>query len=404
MARVKLTSWSDLVKPDREVLKVAAVTALVTAIALLLVAYATDREQERMDQFGAATARALAELVVEPLLKQDRMHLGVIGNRLADIPQVDAVASYTLDNEVLASTGTDQALPYAEAVTVDGSIVGYVRVGLDPQAFAELDPTRMLLNLLVLLLLPFVIASSWSLTQPARRQELVARLPRLPANPPWAPRHLPAPKPEAPVALPEPEPDPAEVVHYLVAVNLYNQLSLPPTEREFELSLCVELAEAVAGIYQGQVVGVAGLGAVVSFDHTDDPDRPFQIICAAQVLARLLREEAPFGVYRLGLNLTLRPADEPLPVNDDAIADAALLSALAKDATLALSQPFAAALAERERVVMKPLVNPLLDELTTSNAGCYLVTELEAPYAAEVIHKAEQLRSQREGISSPSTF
>jgi uncharacterized membrane protein affecting hemolysin expression len=402
MARVKLTSWSDLVKPDREVLKVAAVTALVTAIALLLVAYATDREQERMDQFGAATARALAELVVEPLLKQDRMHLGVIGNRLADIPQVDAVASYTLDNEVLASTGTDQALPYAEAVTVDGSIVGYVRVGLDPQAFAELDPTRMLLNLLVLLLLPFVIASSWSLTQPARRQELVARLPRLPANPPWAPRHLPAPKPEAPVALPEP--DPAEVVHYLVAVNLYNQLSLPPTEREFELSLCVELAEAVAGIYQGQVVGVAGLGAVVSFDHTDDPDRPFQIICAAQVLARLLREEAPFGVYRLGLNLTLRPADEPLPVNDDAIADAALLSALAKDATLALSQPFAAALAERERVVMKPLVNPLLDELTTSNAGCYLVTELEAPYAAEVIHKAEQLRSQREGISSPSTF
>jgi uncharacterized membrane protein affecting hemolysin expression len=404
MARVKLTSWSDLVKPDREVLKVAAVTALVTAIALLLVAYATDREQERMDQFGAATARALAELVVEPLLKQDRMHLGVIGNRLADIPQVDAVASYTLDNEVLASTGTDQALPYAEAVTVDGSIVGYVRVGLDPQAFAELDPTRMLLNLLVLLLLPFVIASSWSLTQPARRQELVARLPRLPANPPWAPRHLPAPKPEAPVALPEPEPDPAEVVHYLVAVNLYNQLSLPPTEREFELSLCVELAEAVAGVYQGQVVGVAGLGAVVSFDHTDDPDRPFQIICAAQVLARLLREEAPFGVYRLGLNLTLRPADEPLPVNDDAIADAALLSALAKDATLALSQPFAAALAERERVVMKPLVNPLLDELTTSNAGCYLVTELEAPYAAEVIHKAEQLRSQREGISSPSTF
>jgi hypothetical protein len=402
MARVKLTSWSDLVKPDREVLKIAAVSTFATAIALLLVATFTDRERERSDRFGAATARALAELAVEPMLRQDRMHLGVIGNRLADMPQIDGVASFALDDELLASTGSVQSLQYSEQVIVDGNVIGHVGVSLVPGAFAEHDGVRAAAALLCLLLMPLVIASGWALGQPDRRRALATRLPRLPSRLPWSPAPAPVPALAPPAAAPEPEPP--EVVRYLLAVNLYNQLSLPATEREFELSLCVDLAASVADRYQGEATGVPGLGAVVTFDHSDDPERPFQIVCAALVLARLLREEAPFGVYRLGLNLTRGPAGAPLPLNDDAIADAALLSALAKDSTLALSQPFALALTDRPDLITKPLVNPLLDDLTTGNAGCRLVTELESPYAACVIQQAEQLRTQRDAISSPSTF
>jgi uncharacterized membrane protein affecting hemolysin expression len=400
MARVKLTSWSDLVKPDREVLTVAAVAVVFTALALQLIVMLTDQTEERIDQFGNAAAGVMAELAVEPMLKQDRLHLGVIGNRLADLAEIDGVASYTLDNQVLASTGNTLRLRYAQPVSIDGSVVGYVRVSVDPEAFAAPAHGRMLAAVVTLLLLPLAISVGWALSRPGRRQEFVARLPRLSA--PWVSGRLPAPSLEDVEGLPEPEP--VEVTHYLLAVNLYNQLSLPATEREFELSLCVELAESVAEIFQGHVVGQTGLGAVVTFDHTDDPDRPFQVICAALVLARLLREEAPFGIYRLGLNLTVRRADEPLPLTDDAVADAALLSALAKDTTLALSAPFAAALDSRERVVMRPLVNPLLDELATSEGGCYLVTELDPPHASLVIQQAEQLRTQREGIASPSTF
>jgi hypothetical protein len=287
-------------------------------------------------------------------------------------------------------------------VSIDGSIVGYVRVGLDRDAFAEPNTPRLVAALMVLLLLPLVVASGWSLAQPGRREEIRALLPRLPDRLPWHTEQLPEPVPAPHEDVAEAEPE--EIVHYLLAVNLYNQLTLPTTEREFELSLCVELAESVAALYQGQVVGIPGLGAVINFDHIDDPDRPFQIVCAALVLARLLREEAPFGIYRLGLNLTRKPADEPMQLNDAAVRDAALLSALAKDATLAVSGAFSNELGGHERMTLSPLVNALLDELATGDAGCFLVTGLGHPFATGVIQQAEQLRSQRAGIESPSTF
>ncbi|MFU8814138.1 MAG: hypothetical protein ACNA7W_02255 [Pseudomonadales bacterium] len=394
---MKLTSWSDLVKPDRDVLKIAFVSVLIAAFTLHLVGRFSDREQQRLDGFGSATAAALAELVAEPLMRQDRMHLGVIGNRLADLPHITGVASYTPDNQLLATTGDLLGPEYARAVSVDGSIIGYVSVSLARDAFAEHTTSRTVATLLAMLLLPFAVAMGWSLAQPGRRQALLALLPTLQ----WPSQTSTAP-PQPPAE--DPAPAATEMVHYLLAVNLYNQLSLGRNEREFELSLCLELAEDVAARYQGQVVGVPGLGALLSFDHTDDPDRPFQILCAAFVLARLLRDETPFGTYRLGLNLTIRPADQPLPLEDPAIADAALLSALAKDACLALSEPFAAALEGRQRLAMKPLANPLLDELATSGTDCYLVTELAAPFATQVLEQAEELRCQREAISSPSTF
>jgi uncharacterized membrane protein affecting hemolysin expression len=397
---VKLTSWSDLVKPDREVLTVAAVTVLLTAGALQIVASLTDQTEARIDQFGTAAAQVMAEMAVEPMLKQDRMHLGVIGNRLADLPQIDGVASFTLDNQVLASTGNTRKLEYAQPVSIDGDVVGYVRVSVDPEAFDDQADVRLMATLPTLLLLPFAIAIGWGLTKPGRRQELVARLPRL--SSPWISGRVPAP--EASQVPAEPEPDAPDVTHYLLAVNLYNQLSLPATERDFELSLCVELAESVAEVFDAEVMAQSGLGAVVVFDHNDDPDRPFEVLSAALVLARLLREEAPFGIYRLGLNLAVCSADEPLSATDDAVTDARLLSALAKDSTLAVSEPFFAALEGQERVVMKPLANPLLDELATSGTGCWLVTDLDPPHAALVVQRAEQLRTQREGIASPSTF
>lgn len=380
---------------------IAIVAVMLTALVLHLAGRFSDQQQQRLDVFGNATAQALAELAAEPVIRQDRMHLGVIGNRLADLPQVTGVASYTLDNQLLATTGELTGPEYVHAVSADGNVIGYVRVSLERDAFAEHNPARTVATLLTVLLLPFAVAMGWSLAQPGRREALRARLQGLSQQ--W-PRRSPAEPVERPTDTPAPAPALADIVHYLLAVNLYNQLSLARNEREFELSLCMELAEDVAALYQGQVVGMPGLGAVVSFDHSDDPDRPFQILCAAFVLASLLRDETPFGTYRLGLSLTERPADQPLPLEDDAVADAALLSALAKDTSLALSGPFAAALDDLERIVIKPLLNPLLDELATSKDGCCLVTELAPPFASRVMEQAEALRSQREPISSPSTF
>lgn len=385
-------------------LSVAAVSVGLTALVLLAIASLTSREQQRIDRFGNAAAEALAELAVEPLMRQDRMHLGVIGNRLAELDEIAGVASYTSDNQLLTTTGELQGPQYTKPVTIDDSIVGYVRVALQAEAFADAGSARTGLLLGALLLLPLLIAGAWSLIRSARSGVFSQALSgALPAAPGWWPR-----RPDAdPVAEPIVELEDPEVVdirHYLLAVNLYNQLSLPVSEREFELSLCLELAEAVAAVYHGQVVALPGVGVLVDFDHSEEPDRPFQVLCAAFVLARLLNDEAPFGTYRLGLNLAERPADDTLPLDHEAVADAALLSALAKDVSVTISSTFAAVLEHEDRLITRTLVNPLLDQLATSGTGCHLVTELQPPFAALVLQQAEQLKTQRDVVSSPSTF
>ncbi|MEQ8858399.1 MAG: hypothetical protein RIC56_07115 [Pseudomonadales bacterium] len=373
-------------------LAMAAFSVLVTGLVLLAIISLTGREQQRLDNFGTATARALAELAVEPLMRQDRMHLGVIGNRLAELPEITGVASYSTDNQLLTTTGDLHGPQYTQPVTIDDSIVGYVRLALEPEAFAAAERIRTGAILIALLLLPLLISAAWHAIELLRAR----------APPSW---WRPAPEP-AVAASPTPEPTlPAEDIrHYLLAVNLYNQLTLPRHEREFELSLCLEFAEAVAGIYHGQVVALPGVGALVDFDHGDDEDRPFQVLCAAFVLARLLHDEAPLGTYRLGLNLTECPADETLPLDHEAIADAALLSALGKDTALALSATFAEAVGHVERIDIRALDNPLLDELTTSAPACRLAVGLQPPFAGLVQKQAARLKAQRDAVSSPSTF
>ena len=398
---VKLTSRLDLVKPDPLILAVAAFASVVTIFAVQLVLLATDRAEARMDRFGAAAARALAELAVEPLMRQDRLHLGVIGNRLAETDEIRGVASYSSDDQLLATAGEMDGPQYSEPVVLDDSIVGYVRLALHPAAFAESGRERSLGLLLAALLVPLLVASGWTLARAAGSGALAAALFR------GALQDSMVGATDEIAAVPDPQPLPAPAVirHYLLAANLYNQLTLPPNEREFELSLCLELAEAVANVYHGQVVRLPGVGVLVDFDHTEDESRAFEVLTAAFVLNRLLQDEAPFGHYRLGLNLVPRPADEALPLDDPGIGDAALLSALARDGTLAVSEPFARALAGDDRYLCRPLVNPLLDELSTSASGCLLVTGLAPPIALIVAQRAEQLKTQRDdAISSPSTL
>lgn len=398
---MKLPSRSHLVKPDLTVLAVAGVTALVTVLGVYLVLTASSREQAHMDRVGNAAAGILAELAVEPVMRRDRLHLGVIGNRLAETPAIRGVTTYSSNNDVLTSTGIMEGPQYTAPVVIDDSIVGYVRVAVHPPAFAPDGTTQLLALLAVALLVPMLVAVGWSLAGAARRGEL---RPTMPSRPSWLKTAHADDAGPAGEPIIEHAPDPVDVPHYLLAVNFYNQLTLPGSEREFERALCRELAEAVAEIYQGRVVSLPGVGALLDFDHTADEDRPFQVLCAAFVMIRLLRDEAPFGHYRLGLNLTERTAGETPPFDDAAVADAALLSALAKDEALAVSAPFAEALQGEKRCFFRPLVNPLLDQLTTSGPGCRLITGLEPTSAALVARQVEQLKAQRDATSSPSTF
>ncbi len=399
---MKLTSCLDLVKPDRKILAPLVSTGLLVALGLLLVWQLTDQQQARVDRFGESIADILAGLSIEPLLKQDRMHLGVLSNRVTEAPEVSGVGVFTLDDQVLALSGELGSPQYTRTVAFDDSVVGYVRVSLNRTAFADgLEHTgRALGILLVIVISPLLVAAGLTLKGQLRSGALTS----YGSKPPEA---MDAEMGEADDGTADEamvEESAIEIRHYLLAVNLHNQLSLSPGEREFELSLCLECAEDVTSLYQGQVVQLPGVGVLIDFDHTQDPDRAFQVVCAAMVLARVLREESSFGVYRLGLHLITRPADESLSLDDPAVADAALLSALAKELNLATSGSCHAAFTRLERLDIQAITHPLLDQLTTCPHECYLVTDLAPNYRTLVLQQTETLTGQRRSTARESTF
>jgi hypothetical protein len=407
--RVSRTPWSAALVPNPTVLLGALASALLTALLLLITWSLLDPRDERMDRYGKATVAALGDLCMEPLLKQDLLHLGVIGNRMVELDEIAGVATYTSDEQLLTLTGKLEGPEYRRAINIEGSVVGHVRLALDPDAFdgSITDPakrsTLLTATLVIVAGAALLVAMLASVLREWRAGRLELRAPDIGA-------HIRRVRAGAPVLEeieeePEPEPEPPEPIrHYLLGVNLYNQLSLKGVEREFELSLCTELAEAVALRYQGQVVSLPGLGALVDFDHTDTEDRTFEIVCAGFALSRLLGDEAPFGHYRLALHLATRPGDEPLPLDHPAVRDVALLSALAKDDTLAISETLYEALEGTDRLETRSMSNVLLDELTTSGPGCRIVTDLEAAAKTGVLQLVDSLKTQRDSIASESTF
>ena len=124
----------------------------------------------------------------------------------------------------------------------------------------------------------------------------------------------------------------------------------------------------------------------------------------AMVLARVLREESSFGAFRLGLHLITRPGDESVGLDDPAVADAALLSALAKEMTLAVSGSCYSALTRLERLEVSTSAHPLLDQLTTCSPDCHLITDLAPGYQALVLQQTEKLTGQRRSTARESTF
>ncbi len=396
---MNLAPLSDLVKPDRATFAVALAGALLMLLSGALILRSATDDPQRVDHYGRAVAGALASLAADPMSRSDRLHLAVLGNRLVDTPEIRGVASYSPRGQLLATTGDLNPPHYDAQVAVGDSAVGRVRVALEPASFAARDAAQIWALLGAALLGALLVAVAATLVRAGRDGRLAVVLPQR-----RPPRDQGDPAPAAAAA----ETPDDELTHHLLAVNFYNQLTLAADQREFELSLCGELAEAVADLYGGQVVSLPGIGLLVDFDHADDPDRPFQVICAALVLARLLHEETEFGSYRLGLNLASCPSREALALDDESVADAALLSALGKDQSLAISAAFAAALdgaAEGlSQLDARPLRNPLLDQLTTSDAGCYLVFGLATESSGLIEQQVDRLRTQRDATSSPSTF
>jgi uncharacterized membrane protein affecting hemolysin expression len=342
-------------------------------------------DERRFQQFGDSLALGLANLAVEPLTQLDRLTLGVLANRLLELPEVSGVSVYTLDNEMFILNGDVQrGRAFSQPIVRNRSIIGYVRLYLVAAPQAADSTTPLLgLSLLIAIVVPLLVVGLSEL-----------RLPRTPGRQPR-------------VTVDESafghESDEITVPHYLLVLNLFNQLSLKAPEREQELAHAGLLADEVAGIYYARVSKLTGRGLILEFDHTVEEDRPLQVICAAFVLERLLHDSESWGRYRLGLHLIELPRSTSPAADAPEVTDAALLSALAKDSTLAVSAEFYRRVSSPEALESQRMSNPLLQELESTPADAWLISGLDSAHQAQVAQQVREIQDAAIAYPADST-
>lgn len=389
---LKLTAHITRVK-QVSIFQLFLATAL-TGLGLILLWSLSSDEEAHIDQFGSAIAGALSSQVVEPLVTRDLIHLGVLINRVSALPAVKGASVHGMDNEPLALSGElNSGRTFSEQVVGNGRSLGVLRIHIDEARFdTGLSASFLLASALWVALVPLVVlgASQISLSALDFRANRAAQQEAA----------------EILAALPEPEPEPC----YLVAVNLFNQLSLTPDQCSRELAFARMTAERVAALHHGEVLTLPGTGLLLAFGGGHSDDRPFHVLCAAFALCRLLADAESLGRYRLGLHmLTLEP-DEEVSVSDDPVKDAAILSALAKDNSIVASAALVEQVPYQQRLVLEEMRHPLLEELETIGGGAALARALAPPHDDLIAQQLLELKGEAEDApaaqserSGPST-
>jgi uncharacterized membrane protein affecting hemolysin expression len=129
-------------EPRGYAVAIAAFASLATSLLIgLAIAWQNARAREtQVEQFGRATVKQLASLSVEPLIALDKIHLGVLVTRLADLDAVRLAAVLTLDDRVVATAGTESlegAHEFTEPIGIEGEIAGYARVVVEDDAIGR---------------------------------------------------------------------------------------------------------------------------------------------------------------------------------------------------------------------------------------------------------------------------
>ncbi len=365
-----LSSWFKLVKSE---LLVAVAATLLTAITLAALWRDDSSWQARETNVGEGLAATLAQSSIDALLQQDRLYLGVLANRLTEIEMVGGAAIYTVDDEMLAMSGKlvdgDQ---FSHPIILDDTVIGFARITLDPRPSGpQADWRRRLASLLLLGIIPFMVAAFAH----SRR----------------------APKPDPSEAFENAATEPrqaeraCERVHYLLLANLHNQLSIAPPARQQVMNQSLGLARQVGEIYQADCRLVPGKGLLMDFYPVDGDDRPFQVVCAAFLLANCLAAVLPQGEYRFGLHSVALYDDEDPADHVAVLEDTTLLAALGKPNTLVTSESFFAAIGRPERVTAELLQHAMVEDLTTTGRQCCLITDLGQIHRTLIANQTSRL-------------
>ena len=354
------------------------------AVTIVLVDYVLERRAEvRMERFGDALGAWAAELAVAPMLRPNPVAFSNLGHRMTAFDEVVGFSLYTVDDRVLVFAGRDAneagTVHYTRAVTADDTVVGYARVVLDQERFrpsiAELLSVSAPFWLLALVATVGLIAFG-------RRMARTANA-----------RPAPGARGEVRAA-------------FVLVINLFDQ-NVRREEKGAVLGLALERADQVANIYGGNAEPLRGTGILVVFDDMGSSDRCFEVICAALLTARVI-ELANFRrvarsrpTFRFGLHRCGEPGPDVTVGESEEVREALLLSALAPDGKLAVSEEVFARIDRPDKLAADIAARRGMDALAgTGLSGYRLVHAALGSYRTVIERQAQLFAGRRRSSTS----
>ena len=346
-----------------------AVGGYVIAVAIAFVSVGVldaERSASAMSRYGMTVAEDLAYHAVEPLLRRDRIQLGLLTNRVAARPEVRQITIRTADERlfvVAGSASTETAPTYSRPVTVEDTVAGDVTVALNPESFPP--PLADILN------------QSWQfvLAGLAATVFLFHFATRLGSSR-NATRGSTAVSRVVPPA-------------FVVVANLPLRSASRSAEREQLLRHAMAIGGRIANLYAGHAAALPGSGIVLVFPVSGSGDRCFEVVCAALLMRRLLskkaEKEAPAidtdgpspddahddasSAFRYGIDFSEAGATlHGDTVKPSSVSNVLLLASLAGAGELVLGQAAFDTLDRPDRVELDQLRNPATEALSTGVA------------------------------------
>ena len=355
-----------------------------SAVTIVLVDYVLERRADvRMDRFGDALGALAAELAVQPMLRPNPVAFSNLGHRMTAFDEVVGFSLYTVDDRVLVFAGRDAndagTEHYTRAVTADDTVAGYARVVLDRERF------RPSVAELISVSAPFwllALAATIGFVVVGRRLALSSNA-----------RAAGRARGEVRAA-------------FVLVINLFDQ-NVQREEKGAVLGLALERADQLANIYGGNAEPLPSTGILLVFDDTGSSDRCFEVICAALLTGRVIeltnfrRAARSRPTFRFGLHRCGEPgADVTVGVSEE-VREALLLSALAPDGKLAVSEEVFARIDRPDKLAADIVARRAMDALAgTSLSGYRLVHAALGSYGTVIERQAQLFAGRRRSSTS----
>ena len=308
-----------------------------------------ERSAAAMAQFGKAAAREVAFLAAEPLLRQDRIRLGLLAGRMVERRQIRRIAIHTADEQLFvvvgASAGRGGSL-FSEPVAVENVVAGEVRMTLDADAFG-LPAQRLLAETWLYWLAGLVLVAG-----ALQGGSLLATRPRPAAG-------------AEDVAPPTATTD-QHAGTYLLVASLFRRAGVSADDRKRTLGAALAIAEQVAAEYGGAAAELLGNSLLLAFEPAEGGDRALEVVAAALDLRQRLEANQPASCAATpaSFRYCLDAIEQPLGDDPQALAAkpharaVVLLSSLAPDGEIILCERAYAQLAAPEDLQLATFDNP----------------------------------------------